>query len=613
MEKQDLINYKEKLAKLSEEEKKKRDLHLRQLATGEVQGPPVGYSSIDKSWLKHYEPQNIIRDTEQLSIYDVMIKNNKNNNGIAIDYLGNKITYQQLLKMIDTVANAYKALGVKKGDIVTLSLANTPENCISIYALSKIGAIANLIDLRLKGDKLINAIKSTNSKYLLTTDLFFENLNEVKNQLDTKIVMCSPFDSMIKPLGNILKSLKSPKIPKDFPCIFWKDFYKLGLTNNYNNYENISVDEPVCIVHTSGTTGEPKSVVLTSKNFNAMVNEYKDNVVQIEKNDRILSEVPPFLAYSALMGLNLPLALGIRLEMIPDYDPTKFADNVYKYKTAHVVVGPADWSNILENEKVSKRDYSFLKTLGSGSDKIPTEKRHEIDKILAQAGAKRGVMEGYGMSEVGSAAVTNLPDFITDDSVGIPLTKMCVGIFDERQNELPYNTTGEICFSGETVMKEYLFNPEATEEITFIGPDGKRWLRSGDIGYMNEKGNLFLQGRIKRIIVRFDGIKVFPNDLEKVISKHPAVNECCVVGIPNEEKGCGAIPVATIVLNDEYLDDQEKYISEIKEICKEELGEKYQPQDFCIVNELPLTDVGKIDYRKIEREYKEMKTTNKHL
>jgi long-chain acyl-CoA synthetase len=298
------------------------------------------------------------------------------------------------------------------------------------------------------------------------------------------------------------------------------------------------------------------------------------------------------------MGLHLPLSLGIRLEMLPDYEPHKFADNIYKHKTAHAVAGPADWSNFLENNKVSKRDYSFLKTLGSGSDKIDTTKRHEIDKILSNCGVKFGVMEGYGMSEVGSAAVTNLPKYIVDDSVGIPLTKMNISIVDENNNELTYNETGEICFSGETMMKEYLNNVEETQNIITIGSDGRRWLHSGDIGYMDENGNIFLQGRIKRIIVRYDGFKIFPLEVENIIMKSGVVENCCVVGIPNKEKGSGAMPVAAVVLKENY-NNIEYCISCINNICNEQLTERYRPTDIMILDELPLTDVGKVDYRKL--------------
>lgn len=598
MTKEALIELKKKISKLSEKEKKERDLYLRKLATGELQGPPIGYASIDKPWFKFYNEEAICAEPSVLSIYEVLKENNRNNKGNAINYFGRKISYNQLIKRVDKVANAFISMGVKPGDIVTLSLPNIPENVICLYALNKIGAIANMIDLRLKGEKLKNAVNSTGSKFLISTDLFIENLNEVYEDLNVeKVIIASPFDSMPAPLKFILKRLK--KIAKTDKIIYdlWDDFEDLGNVQLSSKIEYKSKPEtPICILHTSGTTGSPKGVVLTNMTFNAMVTEYKDNIVRVEPGDKILCQVPPFLAYSAIMAIHLPLSLGIQLEMLPDYNPEKFADNIYKHKTNHAVAGPADWSSFLENEKVSKRDYSFLKTLGSGSDKIDTEKRHKIDEKLKR---KFGVMEGYGMTEVGSAAVTNLPEYIVDDSVGIPLSKIIVGIFSpDTGEELGYGQTGEICFNGLTMMKEYFNNPDATSETIREHSDGTKWIHSGDIGYMDENGNVFLQGRIKRIIVRHDGIKIFPTDIEKVISKLPFVLDCCVVGIPDDEHGYGFIPVANVVLNGNC--NSEELIAEILTNCQSQLGEKYLPKKILIVDELPLTDVGKVNYRKLE-------------
>ncbi len=603
MTKEDLIKLKEKLALLSDDDKKQRDLYLRGLASGEIQGPPVGYPSIDKPWLKFYPELLLKKDSSNLGIYYYVKSRNLNPNMIAINYFGNKITFGDFFERVDRVAKSFMEMGIKKGDVVSLLLANTPENVISLYALSKIGAIANMIDLRQKDVKLVHSINSSDSKMVVTTDLFLQNLDAVADQIQTdKIVVASPFDSMPFPFAPILKLLKGNYKPKNISPLTWRDFEKKGINSNMETDYVPNETDPVCIVHTSGTTGIPKGVVLTNKNFNAMVTEYEDVIVKAKTGDRILCQVPPFLAYSAIMALHLPLSMGVTLEMLPDYQPEKFADNIYKHKTAHAVAGPADWSNFLNSKKVSKRDYSFLVTMGSGSDKIDTKVRHNIDEVLRKAGCQHRVFEGYGMSEVGSAAVTNLPDYIVDESVGIPLVKMNVMIYDnDNQCELPYGSIGEICLSGETMMKEYYNNPDATNDTMRLHPDGKYWIHSGDYGYIDENGNLFLKGRIKRIIVSHEGFKISPLDIENVLMNTGIISDCCVVGAKDVEAGYGSIPIANVVLKENVLcEDVDTVIRELENACAESLTERYRPRKIVIRDSIPLTDVGKKDYRALE-------------
>ena len=406
---------------------------------------------------------------------------------------------------------------------------------------------------------------------------------------------------MPMPIGGLISLLRKQYKPKNMTPMKWNDFEKIGRDSNMsNNYKPLDSDA-ACIVHTSGTTGNPKGVILMNKTYNAMVTEYEDVIVKAKEGDKILSQVPPFVAYSVIMSIHLPLSLGVTLEMLPTYEPEKFADNVYKHKTEHLVAGPADWNSFLTSKKVPKRDYSFVVTMGSGSDKIDTETRHKIDDILAKQGCRYRIFEGYGMTEVGSAAVTNLPYHIVDDSVGIPLPKMSVMIYDnENECELPYGKIGEVCLSGATMMKEYYKNPEATADMIRLHPDGKYWVHSGDYGYMNSDGNLFLKGRMKRIIVLHDGYKVSPLDIEKVLMNTGMVSSCCVVGVRNTEKGYGSIPIANVVLNSDVIEDEENVIHQLTEKCEEFLSAVCRPNKIFVRKSLPLTDVGKIDYRELE-------------
>ena len=602
MTKEELLELKKKIAKMSEEEQNLRNLKLRAIGLGKEEGEQTGYGSIDKPWLKYYTKESIIRGISDKSIYNFIKSQNINKlDLIAIDYLGRKITYRELFERIDKTAKSFQKIGVQEGDIVTLSVANIPENVISFYALNKIGAVANMIDLRLKGDKLVDAIKSMDSRFLITTDLFLDNLENEKHNLNlTSIIVTSPFDSLPMPLNRIIKLTKNIKYDKT-KFIPWNQFENMG-KDIKGKEAKVNQEDVACILHTSGTTGNPKRVMLTNKNFNAMVSQYNNSVVTTQEGERYLSQVPPFLAYSALMAIHLPLSYSLRIEMLPNYEPDKFARNIYKLKTKHALAGPADWNNFLVDKKVPKRKYDFITTLGSGSDKLSEESKEDINELLASRGCTAKILEGYGMTEVGSAAVTNLPNHIVPNSVGVPLPKVIVGIFDEETNEeKKYNEIGEICFQGPTMMKGYYNNTEATNETIKKHEDSTLWLHSGDLGYMDENGNIYLKGRLKRLIVRHDGIKISPYDLEKVISKVESVENCCVVGKDDQEHGFGSIPVAAVVLKEEFLSQTDEELEKIMNTCQKQLGEKYIPKEIIPFENLPLTPVGKVNYREVEK------------
>lgn len=225
-----------------------------------------------------------------------------------------------------------------------------------------------------------------------------------------------------------------------------------------------------------------------------------------------------------------------------------------------------------------------------------------VNRLLHDSGCTVSIQEGYGMTEIGAGACANVPQRNIDGSVGIPLPLNNFCIYDnEAGRELSYNELGEICMTGPTVMKGYFNNPEETEHVLRCHADGLLWLHSGDLGYISEDGNVYLEGRLKRVIVLYNGFKIYPFGLEKTIMKHKNVAACCVVGRFDNEHQIGQVPVAFIVLKEH----NDTTVSEIKEICKREQSEKYQLKDIVLLDSLPLTPNGKVDYRSLEVQVKQ--------
>ena len=186
-------------------------------------------------------------------------------------------------------------------------------------------------------------------------------------------------------------------------------------------------------------------------------------------------------------------------------------------------------------------------------------------------------------------------------SIGAPFINTTIKIIDpDTYEELPYNTTGEICISGPGMMIGYYGNDELTKKTIKEHSDGLKWVHTGDLGHMDEDGFLFHDGRIKRMIVRFDGFKIYPEAVEATIVKHPLVSQCSVIKAKKE--GTGIIAKAVIVLNEDAADDKEVIWNQILELCKEDMAERAIPQEHEFVKSLPLTSMGKVDYLALEKQ-----------
>ena len=247
-------------------------------------------------------------------------------------------------------------------------------------------------------------------------------------------------------------------------------------------------------------------------------------------------------------------------------------------------------------------DLSFLYTLASGGDSMNEGLERKLDVFRKEHNMKFPLAQGYGMSELSAAASFCVNDVYKRGSVGIPSLTVNVGIFDpETGKELGYNRNGEVCVTGPSMMKGYFNNPEETAYVMRTHEDGKVWIHSGDLGYMDEDGFLFIKGRIKRMITRFDGHKVFPVNIESMVHEHESVKNVCVIGVDDRGHGQGQYPLVMIESEDGV--DKEKLCKEVFDECQARLEERGRPVAVLSIDKIPLTGSGKNDYRTLEGIY----------
>lgn len=566
----------------------------------------TGYPSIDKPWLKYYSRDAIETKLPDCTIYEYIWENNKDHlDDVAINYFDRRITYRVLFEEIDKCAKAFKMLGVQKGDVVVMTTVTTPETIYSFYALNILGATANMVDPRTSVDGIKNFILEVDAKIVLTIEIATPKIEKAINNTNVQhLVIISPADSL-SPHKKLFYNLTNKKYKKknnnSDKRLMWQKFLLQGSKNTYTKAD---YDKLRCcaMVHTGGTTGTPKTVMLSNENLNVMALQYRLLGVDFNRNQNFLNIMPPFIAYGIVLGIHMPLCLGLIDVLIPQLDPKKFPDLILKYKPAHLAGVPMHYEQLRHNPKTQRCDLSFFQMTGCGGDGMAEGFEVAINDYLKSNNCKYPITKGYGMTEVSSAATTNKQELNKLGSVGIPHLKTNVSIFEVgTDRELPYGEEGEICINAPTMMLGYFNNPEEESKVIKKHSDGNRWIHSGDIGYMDSDGFVFINGRLKRMIIRPDGHNVWPSQIENVLLKFPGVKECTVVGLADPNSTNGKIPTAFIVMYSAQ-DKTENTIQKIDAFSKEHLPERDCALDYRFIDEMPLTPIGKVDYRALEKE-----------
>ncbi len=477
-------------------------------------------------------------------------------------------------------------------------MPSTPEAIYTIYGLNKIGAIAVPVDPRSKEDKLKEYIENINPHTILTLDLCYELVSKISSNYDVdNIVTVTATESLpilLKSMQSIISKVQNKSIKECDGTILWRNFLKNGKKVKSFNSEPIDGNEVVAIIYTGGTTGKKKVVQLTNNNVNAMVKQHEVSGIPFSQGQKFLDFLPPFIAYGLVNAIHMPLCLGFEIQMIPIFEPKDFPKLVYKNKPSYIFASPVHYEKLMEYN--GKKDFSFADCIVSGGDSMSKEMEEEINKDLLNHGSKIKLGQGLGMTEASGTISVPLPDKIKTGSVGLPFPNATVGVFDQETNEeLSYNEKGELCFSGPSLMKGYFNDQEETDKVLKKHNDGKVWLHTGDIAYIDHEGYVFFVDRIKRIINR-GGLKVYPSEVEKIILSHPNVSSCVVVGVNNEEER--HVPIAHIILENKLANDEQEIIN----LCDIKLDDESIPYGIKFREEIPYTPNGKIDYKKLENE-----------
>lgn len=560
------------------------------------------YASQAKPWLKYYDQKFIDQTLPALSAFEYVCQRSKNHlNDTALEYYGRKFTYADLIVNVKKTAAALRGAGVKKGDIITVVSIMTPEIIALFYAADMIGATLNLVDPRYSVEGIREYIEEVDSHLLVCLNVVYERCRQAAKRTNVeKVIVLSPADSLPPVMAVGYKLTTPDKNKYASNVIRWKQFIKGG-EGQSTAAEPYDPDHACVVVHTGGTTGSPKGVMLTDDCFNGIALQFQAYPKLFHRGQKLMNVMPPFIAYGFACGIHLPLVLGFTVIIIPNLDPAKLGSLVLKYKPEHMFGVPTHYQQLASDPKLRDKDLSFIINYAAGGDSLSRGAEQTVNDFLAAHGARYPIAKGYGMTEVSSAATVAAGLDNKPGSVGIPMVNTVVAAFEPgTDQELPIGQRGELCISGPCLMKGYYNKPEETAILLRRHPDGRVWAHTGDMGYLDEDGFVYLDSRIKRMIIRHDGFKVFPSMIENVVSRHPAVHQCSVVGCADKDHTQGRLPFVYIVLKANTTAKKKQVIRELERMCAEELPEYVQPVAYKFISSMPMTPVGKVDYRQLE-------------
>jgi len=563
----------------------------------------MGKASIEKPWMKYYtEFDGDLSSTKQ-SLYNFLKMRVKGYESYtAINYFGKKYSYYTMLGKIDHLADCFTAMGVKQGDHVVFLTATLPETICSLYALNKIGAIPVFVEPRMSKARIDYFMGLVKAKVVVMIDLVYPKVYDLLEKHNIELAL----------VQNARYSLR--KIERAFLKIFTKRT-RIQYSDKIRKFKHfVKQDVPHCAVEpefdenstaivtqTGGTTGNPKGVELTNVGLNTIALSFDYTHNDCVPGDIFLNIMPIFTAYGIVCGSHMALTQRTVNVLIPNFKPKKFPKLIVQHKPAAVIAVPVFYELLIKDKAAKKADLSGLKFAVSGGDVLNPTLEEEVNKFFKEHGCKYHICQGYGLSE--TTAVTAFNCIYREKSEGLPLCTSTMGIFDPKTGEeLDYRQVGEICITGPSIMKSYFDNEEETNNVMKKHKDGKIWIHSGDMGYFDEDGFLFFEGRFKFVIPRFDGHKNFPVQLERVVAKFKGVSNVAVVPCKDMGHMQGQYPLVVAELEDKEANLEEMRLQILKH-CKKRIGGREQPCDVVFEDKIPLTLVGKNDVVFLSKKY----------
>ena len=517
----------------------------------------LGFKKKPKApWSKYYQHMNI--NIPDVSLYEHFIENTKKHPDlIALNYYGKKFTYDEFNKKIDECANAFLYQGIRKGDVVTICMPNTPEGVICFFALNKIGAISNMVHPLSSEVEIKNTLIETGSVMLVLIDIDYVKIKNIIDETDIyKIIICSANISMpmLMNIGYVVtQGYKIERPKKDRKYIYYNDFIKIGKDYNNSNYDySGKKNDPAVMLHSGGSTGNPKAIVLSNGNFITLVEQSKIVFDELRKGDKCLAIMPIFHGFGLGVCVYTPICLGAECILIPQFKASEFEKLLNKHHPEFVIGVPTLFEALLNSKNQDKLKLNYLKYVISGGDSLKPSLENNINEFLFNHGASTRILQGYGMSE-------------------------CLAAIALGSKKIPKNNT---------ITKR---NYSTRDLILYIENNNSNSKCNNNLNYTNNSYNK-MKGKNKK----------FDNKKNKYLDNHPLkleLNTESNIYNKNKNKGNRNIELLIDIMNsnNDELMNKNKYNKENKRINQMNTDKKLKYSNTEIFNYS--------DYLNVIREY----------
>lgn len=520
---------------------------------------------------------------------------------MAVEYFGAGLRYDRLLERTDAIANALYNLGIKAGDRVCICLPNMPDAAAVFYAVSRIGGVAVMVHPLSSTEEISLFLKQTDAQALFIMDVAYAKHQAMLEQSGLhNIICCSMWEDAPALKRSIIRKVvlkkaklkKAPSVPLRLRDLVRHNDYECPASP----YEWDEERETAVILFSGGSSGEPKGIRLSARNFAALAGQVYCQIEDWPREPRMMAILPFFHGFGLGVCMHAALIYGMTCIMVAQFNAKEFAAILRKDKP-HIITGvPTLYEALLREKKLEKMDLSFLRGVFVGGDACPPSLKKRMDAFLEQHGAPVRLKEGYGLTETVTACVVTPPKREREGSIGVPLPDVSVKICPpDSLDSLPYGEIGEIVISSPTLMLGYL-DKEDTDQVIVTDEKGVRWLRSGDMGRMDGEGYLYFAGRIKRI-VKVSGFPVYPGRIEQIIESFEEVARCCCVAVPDDYK---MNKIKAIVEPTAMPEDPRAFIARLLHRCEEQLNVYSRPRVVELMEHLPQTKVGKVDWKALQ-------------
>ena len=541
----------------------------------------TGYPSIDRPQEKYYRKTPIREIETKQRIYDLIFRSNKENmDAPALQYMGKRLSFAEVKELTDAFAEGLVSLGVMEKDVVLVGLPHCPEAVVSLLAVNRIGAATKWFDIRAGEQDIAGYINSSKCRYLIITDILISKVTEILQSVCTEkiIVVGQSENSRFIEFSHVME-MKAEKLPEIA----------------------FNAERPAVMVQSSGTTGTPKTIVHSNISIAASVRKIAYSDLPLGRGTTLLALLPPWIAYGLGQSVIMQIALGGSVLLSPSFDPSSLQNNIGEFTTAfaapfHYRYVKEHWKELTESQKGKLHK---TECLVSGGDKISDEENKEMEELFGSV-----LINGYGSNEAWGVLCVNPAQCNKYGTVGIACYDETIIAYDnDKEEELKYGEVGEICALCNSLFRGYENNEEETAKVKKRHKDGKVWLHTGDLGYIDEEGYVTLLGRLRRVIVR-NAFKIAAATIENAVCGHPYVKECVAVEVPDKEEEHA--PMAFVTLSEAASGKAEEEIkAAILQKCERELKAYEVPKYLEILPELPYTQNGKYDFRRLEELGKE--------